>query len=195
MTAWLLVVVFQLFLVFRQRSAMVRLLRRARRVDDRVFIVQLAELASLLGLRRVPEVWLAESHGSPFVCGLIRPVLVLPEGLASVLEPGELRQVLLHELTHVKRGDLFWDWFPAIARTLFFFHPISHWVAGRILLERELACDQPAMNLSNQDPASYARMLVRVATAAAFPLPAPAIAGNTGFENISSHRLDLEPKR
>ena len=121
---------------------------------------------------------MVDSSGSPFVCGLRRPWLVLPEGLASLLGPDELRQVLLHELAHVKRGDLIWDWFPAIARMLFFFHPVAHWAAGRILLERELACDQAALRLSNRDEAGYARMLVRVASLASFPLCAGT--GNDG---------------
>jgi beta-lactamase regulating signal transducer with metallopeptidase domain len=72
----------------------------------------------------------------------------------------------------LKRGDLIWDWFPAIARMLFFFHPVAHWAAGRTLLERELACDQAALRLSNRDEAGYARMLVRVASLASFPLRA-----------------------
>ncbi len=130
-------------------------------------------LTAELGLRRVPELRETESSGSPFVCGLRRALLVLPAGLASSLRPDELRQVLLHELAHVKRGDLLWDWFPTIARMLFFFHPVAHWVAGGILLERELACDQAALRLSNQDEAGYARMLVRLASLASFPLRAP----------------------
>ncbi|MFI5457045.1 MAG: M56 family metallopeptidase [Isosphaerales bacterium] len=92
-------------------------------------------------------------------------------------------------------GDLFWDWFPAIARMLFFFHPVAHWAAGRILLERELACDQAAMNLSNRDAASYARMLVQVASAASFPLRASATAIDSAFENVSSHALNPETAR
>jgi beta-lactamase regulating signal transducer with metallopeptidase domain len=195
MTAWLLIVAFQVFLVLRQRSAMVRLLRLTRPADDRALEAQLAELAHRLSLRRAPDVKLTELQGSPFVCGLLKPVLVLPVGLAGALAPGELRQVLLHELAHVKRGDLFWDWFPAIARMLFFFHPVAHWAAGRILLERELACDQAAMSLSNCDAGSYARMLLRVASTATFPLRAPAPAVNTGFESISDHRLNLDPPR
>jgi len=184
MAAWLMVVAFQVLLVIRQRATMVRLLRLTTPVHDMALKTQLADLAERLALGRVPDVRSTEIHGSPFVCGLFRPVLVLPEGLTGSLEPGELRQVLLHELAHVKRGDLFWDWFPAIARMLFFFHPVAHWAAGRILLERELACDQAAMNLSNRDAASYARMLVQVAGAASFPVRAPAKAIDSAYEIV-----------
>jgi beta-lactamase regulating signal transducer with metallopeptidase domain len=172
MATWLLVVAVEVVLIVQQRSRLARLLRRSRPLEDTALTAQLVELAGRLGLRRVPALRGAEWDGSPFVCGLLRPWLVLPEGLAGSLEPDELRQVLLHELAHVKRGDLFWDWFPTLARLLFFFHPVAHWAAGRILLERELACDQAAMSLTNQDDAGYARMLVRVASLASFPLRA-----------------------
>jgi len=195
MAAWLMVVGFQVLLVFRQRSTMVRLLRQTTPVNDMALKAQLADLAERLALGRVPDVRSTEIQGSPFVCGLFCPVLVLPEGLTGSLEPDAVRQVLLHELAHVKRGDLFWDWFPAVARMLFFFHPVAHWAAGRILLERELACDQAAMNLSNHDAASYARMLVQVAGAASFPWQAPAPAIDSRFENLSSRALNPEPAR
>ena len=136
MMGWIVVVSVLISGVFGQRSRLVRLLQRATPVGDAALKVQVAELAGQLGLRRVPELQEAVFQGSPFVCGLFRPMLVLPEGLVGSIEPVELRQVLLHELAHLKRVDLFWDWFPAIARMLFFFHPVAHWAAGRILLER-----------------------------------------------------------
>jgi hypothetical protein len=58
---------------------------------------------------------------------------------------------------------------------------------ARNILERELACDQAAMNLSNCDAGSYARMLVRVASTATFPSPVPATAVDMGIENVSIH--------
>jgi len=195
MAAWLMVVAFQVLLVFRQRSTMVRLLRQTTPVEDMVLKTQVAELADRLALGRVPDVRSTWIQGSPFVCGLFRPMLVLPEGLTGSLEPDELRQVLVHELAHVKRGDLFWDWFPAIARMLFFFHPVAHWAAGRILLERELACDQAAISLSSKDAASYARMLVQVAGAASFPWHASANAIDSRFENLSSRARKPESAR
>lgn len=170
MMAWLLVVATEVFLVLHQRTRLARLLCGSRSLDETPLKAQLTELAGQLGLKRVPELREVEFPGSPFVCGLRHPWVVLPASLADSLGPEELRQVLLHELAHVKRGDLFWDWFPTIARMLFFFHPVAHWAARRILLERELACDQLALRLSNQDGAGYARMLVRVASMASFPL-------------------------
>jgi beta-lactamase regulating signal transducer with metallopeptidase domain len=77
--------------------------------------------------------------------------------------------VLLHELAHVKRRDLLWGWLPEIARLLYWFHPVIHWVYYRLRLERELACDQLAMALSGQSAAGYAETLVRVVSHASQP--------------------------
>jgi beta-lactamase regulating signal transducer with metallopeptidase domain len=67
-----------------------------------------------------------------------------------------------HELAHIKRRDLVWGWIPEVARMVYFFHPVAHWTAARIRLERELACDQVAMHQSGRGPAEYAQTLVRV---------------------------------
>jgi beta-lactamase regulating signal transducer with metallopeptidase domain len=86
--------------------------------------------------------------------------------LAATLGRGELAQIVAHELAHVKRRDLVWGWIPEVARIVYFFHPVAHWAAARIRLERELACDQVAMHTSSRTPAEYAETLVRVLGAA-----------------------------
>ena len=80
----------------------------------------------------------------------------------SSLSPAECRQVILHELAHVKRHDLLWGWTAEIARMVYFFHPLVWWLGYRLRLERELACDQLAMARSGHPPADYAQTLVQV---------------------------------
>jgi beta-lactamase regulating signal transducer with metallopeptidase domain len=106
---------------------------------------------------------------SPFVCGLVRSTLVLPRELAAGLSTAELEQVVAHELAHVKRRDLLWSWIPQIARVLYFFHPAAHLASYRIRLERELACDQMAMNATGRTAGEYADTLVRVVSSASRP--------------------------
>jgi hypothetical protein len=103
------------------------------------------------------------------VYGLLRPVLVLPQGLMADLDPDHWRAVMLHELGHLKRRDLWWGWLPALARIVYFFHPVAHWVCFRIRLERELACDQLAMTLSGRGAAEYAEILVQVVSHTSLP--------------------------
>ena len=81
------------------------------------------ELAPSVGLRRPPVVACVGGDCPLFVCGFWRPRVVLPTPLMSSLGPAERRQVILHELAHVKRRDLLWGWTAEIARTVYFFSP------------------------------------------------------------------------
>ncbi|NOX55692.1 MAG: M56 family metallopeptidase [Planctomycetes bacterium] len=145
-----------------QRIQLGRLLRSAEPVDQRVKAL-VSEAANALGLRRTPAAVVIETAGSPFACGLRRPMLVLPRTLLSdVLEPSRLRHVLLHELAHIKRGDLIFGWIPYLARTVWFFHPIAWWAAWKVRLEQELACDQWVMATSGAAASDYAETLLQV---------------------------------
>jgi hypothetical protein len=166
---WGLAVAVQVAAIARQRRRLERLLRRASPAGEPDLLALVAELSDRVGLRRRPEVLIVDDEGSPFVCRPRRPALVLPRGLAGTLDPGSLRAVLLHELAHIRRRDLVWDWIPVIARLVYFFHPAAHYVAYRARLERELACDQAAMVLTGQEADGYASTLIEVMSRASAP--------------------------
>jgi len=162
LVGWFTVVLWQLGRLLRQRVQLGRLLRAADPATGPRLQALVREAAERLGLRRVPSVVLVEACSSPFVCGVRHPWLVLPRSLLTTLQAAQLRQVLLHELAHLRRRDLLWGWVPEIARMLYFFHPVAHWVGYQIRLERELACDQLAMSLGGHDAAEYAETLLQV---------------------------------
>jgi beta-lactamase regulating signal transducer with metallopeptidase domain len=161
LSMWLIVVVMQISRVVWLRIRLARLLRTAVPATGELAMLMLSTV-ELLAIKRVPQVVLTEIDCSPFVCGIVRPVIVLPKSLSSSFEPKRMQQVLLHELAHVKRLDLLWGWIPEFARMIYFFHPFVHWVSYRIRLERELSCDQLAMAHSGQNAADYADTLVQV---------------------------------
>jgi beta-lactamase regulating signal transducer with metallopeptidase domain len=167
--AWLLGAAYLAGRIVIQRRRMQRLLDRASPAAEPRLLAMVDGAAAQLGLRRTPIVLFTDQDVSPFVCGMFRPVLVLPRSLTSTLDAIGWRQVLLHELAHIKRRDLWWGWLPEIARLIYFFHPVAHWVCSRIRLERELACDQLAMALSGTRAAEYAVVLVQVVSHASTP--------------------------
>jgi beta-lactamase regulating signal transducer with metallopeptidase domain len=166
---WGLAVVSQTAAIAHQRSRLERLLRQAAPGDDPALLALVVELSGRIGLRRRPSVMIIDDEGSPFVCGLWRPSLVLPRGLTRSLDLESLRSVLLHELAHIRRRDLLWDWIPAIARLLYFFHPAAHFIVARARLDRELACDQTAMVLTGLGAAGYASTLVEIVSRSSAP--------------------------
>src|SRR5919202_149761 len=89
---------------------------RAAAAPEPRLLAVMEQVAAQLGLSRRPALVLTDGVGAPFVCGLLRPALVLPRGLMAELGADRWREVVLHELAHLKRRDLWWGWLPALAR-------------------------------------------------------------------------------
>ncbi len=182
---WGFAVVNQTVAIGYQLCRLKRLLRQTAPGDDPDLLALVDELSGRIGLQRRPSVMIIDDEGSPFVCGLWHPSLVLPRGLTRSLDPELLRSVLLHELAHIRRRDLLWDWIPATARLLYFFHPAAHFIVARARLERELACDQTAMVLTGQGAAGYASTLVEIVSRSSRPPALRAALGAAGFEGAA----------
>jgi beta-lactamase regulating signal transducer with metallopeptidase domain len=184
--AWLVIVLGQVVRLLGQRLRLARLLKRAVPVEGELAEL-VTELGQQIGLRRTPSVVAVAGDCPLFVCGFWRSRLVLPSRLMASLGLAERRQVILHELAHIKRHDLLWGWPVEIARILYFFHPLVYWVAYQLRLERELACDQLAMARSGHTAADYAQTLVQVVSHASEPasLQVAAIAAGLMGNEIS----------
>jgi beta-lactamase regulating signal transducer with metallopeptidase domain len=165
---WLGIVAAQLVRLVLQRVALHRLLASARPADETIRRI-VADGGGQLHLSKLPDIQITDVEVSPFVCRMMRPVLVLPNSMASPCNKSQLRQIVLHELAHVRRGDLLWCWVTHVARLVYWFHPVAHWVAFRESLERELACDELAMSHSGATAAEYARTLIEAASRLAQP--------------------------
>lgn len=99
---------------------------------------------------------------APTAIGFLKPAVVIPEWLMRELSTGELQQVLLHELAHLRRWDDWTNLAQKVLKALLFFHPAVWWVEQRISLEREMACDD-AVLAETANPRGYAHCLVYLA--------------------------------
>lgn len=94
-----------------------------------------------LGIRRDVSITVQSAFDKPMIMGAVKPVLVLPENRER-LDGEALRHVLLHELTHLKGGDLWVIKFMNIMRATYWFNPFV-WVCFKLIREDiEIACDQ-----------------------------------------------------
>ncbi len=60
----------------------------------------------------------------------------------------ELRAVLAHEIAHVGRGDFGTHLVAQVGLALHSYHPLVHWLAGRLRLAQELAADAAAARVA-----------------------------------------------
>ena len=92
-----------------------------------------------LRLRHFPEVRVHPSIDEPCLCGLLRPVILLPQHWLDLAEPETIDAVLAHELAHAKRFDPLVNLSQRMLEIVFFFHPGVHWLSRSLRRHRE-AC-------------------------------------------------------
>ena len=142
------------------------------------------------------RVTLTDAVNGPAVIGLLRPRLLMPPHLPSSLSAQELRYVVLHELAHLKRGDLIVNWLLILLQALHWFNPVVWFAFWRMREDREPACD--ALVLAHRQPddrRSYGRALVAVLEHMARPDPRPvAVAIGEGRRQMT-RRLTMIAKR
>jgi uncharacterized protein (TIGR03435 family) len=97
----------------------------------------------------------------PGVFGVLRPVLLLPEGVVSELAPAELQAILAHELCHIRRRDNLATAMHMVVEAVFWFHPLVWWLGARLMDERERACDEEVLR-SGTEAQAYAEGILKV---------------------------------
>jgi beta-lactamase regulating signal transducer with metallopeptidase domain len=123
-----------------------------------------AELQSIVvrpGSRPV-EVRLSDAVDAPSVLGFFRPAVIVPRSLWSELAPSDLKQIVLHEMAHLDRGDDWTNLLQKLLRALSPLNPALFWAERHLCLEREQACDDAVLDAAGNARA-YATCLTKLA--------------------------------
>ena len=155
--------------------------RRVRAIVRRGTIVRSGREAALLRElgARLPLVC-ADSALEPGVFGIRRPVLVWPRAMSARLTDEQISAIFSHELAHAERSDNLTAALHLVVQALFWFHPVVWWIGGRLLHERERACDEAVLR-SGRAPHSYAEGILRTCEYVV-ESPLPCISGVTGAD-------------
>jgi beta-lactamase regulating signal transducer with metallopeptidase domain len=114
----------------------------------------------------------------PGIFGIVRPVLLLPEGINDRLTAAQLGTIIAHEMCHVRRRDNLTAAIHMVVEALFWFHPAVWWIKTRLLDEREQACDEVVLQSGNEADV-YAESILNVCKYC-IESPLACVAGVTG---------------
>jgi beta-lactamase regulating signal transducer with metallopeptidase domain len=152
-----------LVVLFVHRSSVRRWARRASDVSDPQWRRLLAECADGMGVRREVRLLRSREQSMPLTFGIRRPSILIP-AIAEAWTGNRRRAVILHELAHIARRDCLTQTLAFVACALYWFHPAVWWVARRLRIERELACDDRVI-AAGTEPREYAGHLLEIAYA------------------------------
>ena len=132
------------------------------------------------GLRKSIGLLLSSNSLEPGIVGIVRPVLLWPEGISKHLHDEQLEAILAHEVWHVRRRDNLFASLHMLVEAIFWFYPPVWWIGSRLVDERERSCDEEVV-ASGSDRQVYAESILKVCE---FCLgsPLPCVAGVTGAD-------------
>ena len=115
----------------------------------------------------------------PCVWGITNPILRWPQSLSARLSDAQIAAIVAHELAHIRRRDNLTAAAHTVVQALWWWHPIVWWLGGRLVAERELACDADVIHRGN-DRRVYAESILKTCAFCVQPGPvwAAGVAGS-----------------
>lgn len=97
----------------------------------------------------------------PCVVGYLKPIILLPVTLTTLLSAEEVESILLHELSHIKNNDYVLNLIQQMVSVLLFFNPFAQLIGRVVSTERENRCDDWVVSKTGK-PLIYASALVKL---------------------------------
>ncbi len=141
--------------------------------------------------RRVEIVSTADAI-EPGIFGIARPMLLWPAAMRGQVSEAHIESIVEHELCHVRRRDNLTAMVHMLVEALFWFHPFVWWIGGRLVEDRERACDEAVVD-SGRERRVYAESILKVCEFCV-ESPLPCVPGVSGADlkrriaMIMSHR-------
>ena len=158
---WLCGIVVVLFVWLVRYGKLSASLRHAQPLREGREVEALNRLANVGGVRKKIDIFLSPASLEPGVLGIARPALVWPAGISDRLEDAHLDAILAHEVWHVRRHDNLAAMVHMLVEAIFWFHPLVWWLGGRLVEERERACDEEVLQ-SGSDRQVYAESILKI---------------------------------
>jgi beta-lactamase regulating signal transducer with metallopeptidase domain len=165
-------------------------------LDIRALTAIRRDARALPGAHEFP-ILLSDRVDVPLAAGFVRPAIILPSALVEQLDAGAVETIVVHEVAHLRRYDVWTNAFARIAQAFVALNPAAWFVMRRLATEREIACDDWVVARTGSGDA-FARTLATLATRARLraPLAAPSAIGARHSVVVRIERLlDARPRR
>lgn len=153
--------------------------------DWRLFV---NKTAARMGIQKKVTAWVSDLVSSPVTIGFWKPVILVPMAAINHLTPQQMEAVLLHELSHIRRGDYLVNFIINLIQTLLYFNPFAKAFVKIVEREREKSCDEMVLQFQ-YDSHEYASALLALEKASHTRKPLAIAAA--GKRNDLLHRVEI----
>lgn len=114
-----------------------------------------------LGVKRSIGVYETSHLRSPCLYGLFKPNIYIPEDIVAIANTKQLTYIMLHELMHAKRKDLWVNQLWTIALGIHWFNPVVWYAVYKMRADQEIACDSGVLSkLEEEEVIHYGSTLL-----------------------------------
>jgi bla regulator protein BlaR1 len=160
---WLAGAMALLLLTWMVNRRFARQVADSPEIADPELLRLFAETKAELGVRRAIRLIENGRVQSPAIMGLFAPTLLLPAEVREKFDARELRFIFLHELAHLKRGDVMVQALIALLQILHWFNPVLWYAFRRMRIDREPATDALVLSRTGEDEKErYGLMLIKL---------------------------------
>lgn len=162
-----------------------RILKNGAKVTDVGAIGLFEECKLALNIKSTPVLIESSVIRSPMAAGTLRPHIILPSGIVTELSQEKLRFIILHELAHLQRKDIYVNWITTLLQIFHWFNPLMWYAFNQMREDRELACDANVLSVLKPDEyKSYGDAIICLLERFSYPVYDHTVAG---FASGKSH--------
>ena len=127
---------------------------------------------------------------TPLAFGLINPLVILPE---TGMSADEKRLAFIHELTHIKNGDLWIKFLASAISAVHWFNPLAHLLRRKISMISEEYCDECVIkNMGKEERLLYGNLILRIVSDTAVPQSCSTLSASTrNVKNIKRRLFNM----
>lgn len=117
-----------------------------------------------LNLHRKVQLYEGTSFISPVTYGVLYPKIIIPGNLEAVSRV-DMRNMIAHELVHIRRFDVVKRFFLVVALCVHWFNPLM-WVMYHCYgMDQEMACDEKVLKeMEGEEAKNYIYTMIKMAT-------------------------------
>ncbi|MGF7047880.1 bla regulator protein BlaR1 [Paenibacillus sp. DS2015] len=158
---WIIGVSVVLLYLVAYQIVMRRTFRSYQRVTDKQIVAALDDCRRQFGIQRSIPLYTGRYARSPYIAGLIRPWIYIPEGMDKHLNETQLYHIFAHELAHYKRRDVVWNFIGSLLLAVHWMNPVVWMTVKQMKADRELACDACVLEtLGEAEALSYGMTMI-----------------------------------
>ncbi|WP_425449032.1 M56 family metallopeptidase [Dethiothermospora halolimnae] len=145
-----------------------------------------------MNIKRHIGIYHTKKADSPVIFGIVTPSILLPIDIDKELSNKELEYIILHELSHFKRRDIFVSCLISVLQIIHWFNPIIWYGFYKMRQDCEIVCDGLALSyIDKKEYKSYGLTIIRLIENSKHYVKTMGMASMIGYKSQLKRRINM----